>query len=346
MARAALVVGVLVLVVASGCLTADPAGTAPADPTTSASDAPYELEEPDIDDSRNPWGVSEIEVVVEDTTASGENVHPAVMKTTRYWENEIDPGQRYAPEFRVVSESESPEIRVEIVKTVDDCGVHRDEVGLGCAPVVPTNATVTDKPVTIQVRAGHSHETTLAILKHEFGHVLGYEHGEGPNDLMTHNLTANAPDDVIDAAERDYPWASDSLRVAIVAESGADVTERERVRQALAYYERGADGTVASPPEFEVVADANEADVVVDLRDAETVECEGVSPRNSCLEWDGPDVDDDDAVEYVTDARIVVGSESHERVGWHVGYWLGRSLWTHGVPDPFLTDNQLPVSSW
>lgn len=346
MPRAALVVGLLLLVVASGCLTTTPTTTGPAEQTPEAADAPYELKQPDVDDARNPWGVSEIEVVVDDQTPTGQNVVPEVMKAARYWENEIDPGQRYAPEFRVVSQSDSPEIRVEVVQTIDDCGVHKGDIGIGCAPVVPTNATVTEKPVTVQVRAGHSPETTLAILKHEFGHVLGYEHGDEPVDVMMHNLTEQGIDDVIDASEREYPWGTDTLSVAVVSDNKTVVAERERVREALEFYEHGADGTVAAPPTFDLVSGTEQADVVVVLSDEAVEECEGISPRNSCAEWDGPDVDSDGSPEYFTEARIVIGAGSHDRAGWHVGYWLGRSLWTHGVPDPFLTDGEQPVRSW
>ncbi|WP_336035220.1 hypothetical protein [Halobacterium yunchengense] len=346
MPRAALVVGVLALVVASGCLTTTPADATVDEPSAEPTDAPYELRQPDVEDARNPWGVSEIDVVVDDEASMDRSVVPEVMKATRYWEEAIDPGQRYAPEFDVVAHSDSPEVRVEVVRTVEDCGVHEDSVGLGCAPVIPTNATVTEEPVTVQVRAGHSPETTLAILKHEFGHVLGYRHGEGPGDVMARNLSAAAPGEVTDAFERDYPWASASLSVAVVGDGGVDADVRDRVAQATAYYERGADGTVSAPPAFELVADRADADVVVEVSDNETVACSGVSPANSCAEWTGPDVDGDGDEEYYTGGRIVVGSGERNRVGWHVGYWLGRTLWTNGVPEPFLTPDQRPVEHW
>jgi hypothetical protein len=310
------------------------------------TDAPYELRQPDVDDARNPWGVSELEVVVADEAGMDRSVVPEVMKATTFWERTIDPGQRYEPEFEVVADTESPEIRVEVVQTVEGCGVHDDSVGLGCAPVVPTDATVTDEPVTIRVRAGHSPETTLAILKHEFGHVLGYRHGEGPGDVMSHNINATAPGDVVDAADRDYPWGSTSLSVAVVGDESVNADVRDRVAQATAYYERGADGAVPAPPEFELVSNHADADVVVEISDNETVECSGVSPASSCAEWTGPDVDGDGHEEYYTSGHIVVGRTSANRAGWHTGYWLGRTLWTTGVPDPFLTPDARPVETW
>jgi hypothetical protein len=341
MARAALAVGLVVLVVASGCLTAEPAGTGPAETTSAA--VPFEMPDRTVEHNRNPWSAGPITVVVEDTARMDRNIHPQVMKTLRYWEEAIDPGQRYAPEFHLVSESDSPDVRVEIVQTVEGCGVHDDDVALGCAPIIPTNASVTDV-VTVQVRAGHSPETTRAILKHEFGHVLGYRHGEGPDNVMAEDLAARSPENVANASSRAYPWASKTLDVTIVADEPA-IEERQRVEDALEYYERGADGTVASPPRFSMVSDPEDADVVVDLQDS-VADCDVVGSQSSCAKWDGPDVDDDGAPEYITDARIVVGSDGHDRAGWHVGYWLGRSLWTHGVPNPFWTDRQPPANSW
>lgn len=342
MSRAALVVGILVLVVASGCLTADPAGTGQAEPST--TDAPFEMPDRSIERQQNPWGVEPIEVVVENPSGLDTDIHPEVMQALNYWEDEIDPGKRYQPDFRMVSESEHPEIRVEVVKTIDGCGVHEDSVALGCAPVIPQNATVTD-PVTVQVRAGHSPDVMREILKHEFGHVLGYSHYEGPENVMAGDLSSRAPDEVTDAVDRRFPWASDALDVAVVAEAGSEAEVRERVRRALTYYEHGADGTVVAPPTFELVDDPEEADIVVELRDSVT-DCDVVGRQSSCAHWDGPDVDRDEAPEYLTDAHIVIGSGGHEYAGWHVGYWLGWSLWTNGVPDPFLTDTQKPPHKW
>ncbi|MFB6270646.1 MAG: hypothetical protein ABEH83_11915, partial [Halobacterium sp.] len=302
MARAALVVGVLVLVVASGCLTADPAGTPQAEqPSTTV---PFEVPERSIERQQNPWGGEPIEVVVDNPSGLDTDVHPEVGAALHYWESRIDPGKRYAPEFRMVDHTDDPEIRVEVVKTIDGCGVHEDDVALGCAPVIPENATVTD-PVTVQVRAGHSRAVVREILKHEFGHVLGYRHGEGPGSVMAGNLSARSPENVTDAVNRRFPWASDALDVAVVSTNGSAEREREQVRRALDYYERGADGTVGAPPTFELVDDPADADIVVELRDSVT-DCRVVGRESSCAHWDGPDVDSDDAPEYLTRARIVV----------------------------------------
>lgn len=343
MARPSVALGLLVLVVAAGCVTAEPAGVGPAE--TSTADEPFE---PRDAPSRmgnavdNPWNADPIEVVVDNQAGMDRNIHPQVMKALSYWKDEAHVYDTYEPDYRLVSESDSPEIRIRVVKAIDSCGAHRTGVVLGCAPTIPANAS-TNETVTIRVRAGHSPETTLAILKHELGHTLGLEHRNDVASVMNEDLAARAPSDVIDATDRRYPWSEQTLRVTAVSQNGVDEDERERVESALAYYQRGADGTVPSPPTFEYVEDPEEAHVVVDLKES-VEDCDKVGTDHSCVDWHGPSVDDDPQPEYVTKARITVGDT--EKVGWHVGYWLGRSLWVNGVPSPFTTSSQPPATSW
>lgn len=342
MARAVVAVAVLALVVTTGCLTVEPVGTEPVEPAETTA-APFTVPDRTVDRTTSPWGPGPITVAVADRVGWERDVRPEVRETLEFWEHAVYSGDRYRPEFEVVEDGDGADVRVEVVAVVERCRVHEDDVAVGCAPVVPTNATVTDG-VTVQVRAGHAPATTRRILRHEFGHVLGFRHGEGPGDVMAGNLSARASDDVVDAADRAYPWASDALQVAVDAEGEPGEAARERVNRAVAYYERGANGTVANPPAFEIVEDAADADVVVALR--ESVDCDVYGAATSCADWDGPDVDDDGAPEYYTDGRVVVAADGHDRAGWHLGYWLGRSLWTDGVPEPFRTSDKPPASEW
>ncbi|MUV61922.1 hypothetical protein [Halobacterium sp. CBA1126] len=78
----------------------------------------------------------------------------------------------------------------------------------------------------------------------------------------------------------------------------------------------------------------------------ESVDCDAIGVSSSCAHWDGPDVDGDGTPEYYTDVRVVVAPDGHDRAGWHAGYWLGKSLWTHGVPGPFRSHERPPASRW
>lgn len=345
MARTALAVGFVALVVLSGCLTADPAGRGPAEtPTDSVPAAPKNQPHKTLEGFDNPWQTKPIEVVVENPSGMDRRIHGEVQRTLTYWENQTGPDSDYNPEYRLVSQTADPEIRVQVVRTVDDCGTHADSVALGCAPIITDKSAVNDT-VTVQVRAGHSKTATRAILKHEFGHTLGFEHGEGPGRVMSEELSARSPDGIRDASERRYPWSTETLEVAVVSRDGVSQSKRTDVREALTYYERGADGTVPSPPNFELVDDAGRADVVVDLQRNAT-ECSGVWPLESCVEWDGPDVDDDGNPEYYTGAKIIVGENAWERADWHAGYWLGESLWVNGIPNPFRFSDRPPANTW
>jgi hypothetical protein len=345
MARTALAVGLVALVVLSGCLTADPAGRGPAaTPTDSAPPTPKNQPHKTLEGYDNPWNANPIEVVVENPTGYDQDVHGPVQRSLTYWERQTDSSSAYDPEYRLVSQSDDPEIRVEVVRTVDNCGTHDESVALGCAPVL-TDTSEVNGTITVQVRAGHSEAATRAILKHEFGHTLGLEHGEGPGNVMSHDLSARSPDDIRDANERRYPWSTNTLEVAVVSRDGVPQSKRADIREALTYYERGAGGTVPNPPTFDIVEDAARADVVVDLQ-REVEECSGVGPAASCVEWDGPDVDDDGNPEYYTGAKIVVGENAWNRADWHTGYWLGHSLWVNGIPNPFRFSDRPPANTW
>lgn len=345
MQRTRLAVGLVALVVLSGCLTANPAGQGPAaTPTERVTQTPKGQPHKTLQGYDNPWETKPIEVVVENPAGMERDVHPAVQQTLTYWENQTGPNSQYNPDYRLVSETEDPEIRVQVVQTVEHCGTHADSVALGCAPVISNTDAVNDT-ITVQVRAGHSRAVTRAILKHEFGHTLGFQHGEGPADVMSEDLAARSPENIRDASERRYPWSSGKIQVAIVSPAGVSETKRADVRAALRYYERGADGTVPNPPEFELVDDAGKADIVVDLQQS-AEECSGAKPTNSCVEWNGPDVDNDGNPEYYTGAKIIIGQEAWERADWHTGYWLGHSLWVEDIPNPFRFSTQPPAEAW
>lgn len=345
MARTAVAVGLVTLVVLSGCLTADPVGQGPAEtPTETAPPEPKNQPHNTLEGYDNPWNANPIEVVVENPSGHDQNVHGEVQRSLTYWENQTGPSSLYNPQYRLVSETDDPEIRVQVVRTVDDCGMHDESVALGCAPVISDTSEVNDT-ITVQVRAGHTDAATREILKHEFGHTLGFEHGEGPGNVMSKDLATRSPDDIRDATERRYPWSTDTLEVAVVSRDGVSQGMRTDVREALTYYERGADGTVPNPPEFDLVDDAARADVVVDLQRSAD-QCTGVGPSESCIQWDGPDIDDDGSPEYYTGAKIVVGENAWPRADWHTGYWLGDSLWVNGIPNPFRFSDRPPAETW
>ena len=350
MARAVSALAVLVVVLAAGCLTGQPAAPEPVE--NPGVDLPYDdrtISEPPSVVYDNPWATDEIVVTV-DHRAGDRNVVPDVMRTVRYWENEATREAAYDPDYRVVSEHPEPDLRVAVVRTVEGCGVHEDDVALGCARVLDEESQV-DGTVTVQVRAGHASDTTEAILKHEFGHTLGYEHGDAPigghEAVMTANLSAQTNADVVDAANRTYPWASETLSVAVAEGDSLRDVQRERLETAARFLSEGAAGAIHDPPSVTVTERPSDADVVVAFE--ENASCAGDyggEPAASCVDWRGPDVDDDETPEYYTGARVVVGEAGHEKPGWHVGFWLGDTLWTDRVPAPFYGWDRPAATTW
>ncbi|SEW11341.1 hypothetical protein [Halobacterium jilantaiense] len=349
MARAVAVVAVLVAVLTAGCLTGPPAAPEPV--SNPGVDLPYDdrtVSEPQSSAYDNPWRTDEVVVTV-DHRAGERNVVPDVMRTVQYWEDTAGENAAYEPDYRVLSEYAEPNVRVAVVRTVEGCGAHGDEVALGCTRVLDEDSRMA-KPVTVQVRAGHSPNTTETILKHEFGHTLGYEHGDAPVDsdgtVMTKNLSAQMPADVVDASNRTYPWASETLSVAVAEDDSLRDAQRERLEAAARFISGGADGALSDPPSVAVTDSATDADVVVDFEENATCSGDGGVPATSCVDWAGPDVDDDGTPEYYTDARVVVGQTGHEKPGWHVGYWLGDTLWTDRVPAPFYGWDRPAATTW
>lgn len=350
MSRSAAVLAVLVVVVTAGCLTAQP--TAPEPMENPDVDLPYDdrtISEPASVVYDNPWRTDEIVVTVEHR-AGDRNVVPDVMRTVQYWENEAGREAAYDPEYRVVSEHPEPDVRVAVMRTVEGCGVHDDEVALGCAPVLDEESRV-DGTVTVQVRAGHAPNTTEAILKHEFGHTLGYGHGDARNGnheaVMTANLSAQADGNVVNASNRTYPWASETLAIAVAEDDSLRDEQRKRLETATRFISDGANGAIRNPPSVTVTDDTADADVVVAFEENTTcVGDYGGEPASSCADWRGPDVDDDGAPEYYTGGRVIVGEAGHEKPGWHVGFWIGDTLWTDRVPAPFYGWDHPPATTW
>lgn len=349
MARTGRVLAVLALVVAAGCLTAQPAAPEPVE--NPSVDLPYDdrtVGEPPSVVYDNPWRTDEIVVTVDHRGGGDRNVVSDVMRTVQYWENRAtkDADAAYEPDYRVVSEHDEPDLRVAVVRTVEGCGVHEDAVALGCTRVLTEDSRV-EGTVTVQVRGGHAPNTTEAVLKHEFGHTLGYQHGDEPTAVMSANLSARAPANIVDADERPYPWASETLSVAVSDNASLRDSQRDRLVAAASFLSSGADDTIRRPPPVTVAEDPDSADVVVSFRaDAVCESADSGEPASSCVDWDGPDVDDDGTPEYYTGADVVLGEGAHERPGWHVGYWVGQTLWADRVPAPFYGWEHPPATEW
>jgi hypothetical protein len=245
---------------------------------------------------------------------------PIVRAAADYWTEHSDRYAGFPVTFRVIEGREAADVHVRFVERIDDCGTHDADATAGCAPILTEPGQV-DRPVDVRVRTDFSDASTVAVLKHEFGHTLGLTHADEPRDVMRSEGRLTTPPET-NATDRQNPWQTDTL--AVYTDDG-DVPSAERaatdrqVSEALAYYDRGAGGTVPEAVSFRRVEDRAEADVVIEVTD----ESDCRAGTGSCGTVSGTDPDGDGALEWYTSLRIVVVGLDTEAVGWHVGRWLG-----------------------
>ena len=137
-----------------------------------------------------------------------------------------------------------------------------------------------------------------------------------------------------DAVNKSNPWTTDDLRVYVdYAGATADrETLRFQLAQAVRYYDDGAEGSVPANVSFTLVEDRSTAQIVVGFNQ-EREGCPTDEPR-SCGFRQGFDPDGDGALEYYTNATVVLNDIDAAATGWHLGYWLGV-LMGHDRPEEF-----------
>jgi predicted small lipoprotein YifL len=336
-------VALVVLVVAlAGCSGAGPLAddgstTAPTEETATVETATT-VER--TDDGGNLWADETIVVAVDGSVNESRDWTPIVRNATAFWTSNDDEFLGYDVAFEVRPNAADPDVRVRFVTSVTDCEETDDPVG--CAPYY-TDPDQIDRPTSVSVESGLSDASTERVLTHELGHVLGFDHGEGPGDVMNHTTSITTLPQP-DATERDLPWNDSTLSVYVDNEGLDDPQAvREQVEAALAYYERGANGTVPENVSFELVDTRSDADVVISFPDE--LPCrEG---DGSCGERQGVDVDGDGALEEYDRLEIALSGVSTETTGWHVAYWIGYGFgftesedWPAPLADADNTDDR------
>jgi hypothetical protein len=319
-----------VLVVLAGCSSAPvPDGQATPSGTPTATPSPTV-------DADNPWRETTLTVAVEAPPDDDREYTPMVREALDYWASVADRFAGYPISFEVVPAGEEPDLVVAFVDRVGRCE-NVTEVA-GCAPHI-TSPSEVNRPERLAVRTGLSDASTVLVLKHEVGHVLGLGHEDPPQEVMapTANLTTLPQPN---ATERELPWRTATLSVAVdysTVPSSDRRAVREQIRHALTYYERGADGYGPGNVTFVTTDDRESADVVVTFPDA--TPC-GDGGSGSCGSRFGIDPDGDGAVEWYTRLEIAVAGLDSDAVGWHVARWLGYGFGFDDAEDwpPVLRD--------
>ncbi|MFB6123334.1 MAG: matrixin family metalloprotease [Haloferacaceae archaeon] len=324
--RSLAVVAVLVVLFA-GCVSPVDSGAAPAggiDPTTTSSHAATPSASASATTATpasagtNPWGTDPVVVAVDNEGEPGRAFESHLRAAVAYWEANAERYAGYPVAYEVRPNAANPDVVVEFVRNVPDCGAAEDAVG--CAPLV-TAAGQIDRPETVWIKTGLSDESTRLVLKHEFGHTLGLGHDDAPREVMqAASVLYTEPQP--NATDRAFPWDDAEFTVAVDATNASDPDgAREQVSHALDYYESGAPGTPSNVTFTRVGgADAGDEQAEVVVRFGATETCS--KPEGSCVNTVGTDPDGDGAIEVYTRAEIVLLSVDTPAVGWHVGYWL------------------------
>lgn len=334
------------VVVSGGCMgtlqpeqmpTAAPTATSTAEPTPTltptATATPTATPRP----PQNPWRASPIVVSVADDAGTDRDYEALVEEATQYWEQnwtQFTVTERHIT-YLVVENASDPDIEVRFVRSIPECGDGGGDHTLGCAPQIEPGDEV-EKPTLIQIKSGYDDATTLRTLKHEFGHVLGVEHGEGPDFMNASFLATTLPQ--TNASERSYPWQETELSVYVRYDDlpGHDHDDaKTQIRHALDYYEAGAEGHLEEMPTFSFTDDEAAADIRIYFQD----QLPSGERQASVAHRYGIDPDDDGALEYYTQVEIYLSDIDVEAVGWHTGYWLAYAFNTDAdgqLPPPFV----------
>lgn len=287
----------------------------------------------------NPWSKQNVTVAVSNTVNQSRNVAPLVDETLAYWNDYASEYGDYNVTFVSTTNTYNADIVVKFVTRITECDGEATNSTVGCAPNLDPWDTP-DDPAHVRIVAGYSNKSTLQILKHEFGHVLGIDHGEEPMPTMQaigQFRHLSQPD----VTDRPVPWQNSTLSIYTNVETLPDHDRddaREQIQHVLDYYDAGADGAVPQNVSFVRTTNRSAADVQIRFPD-DAFDCAGERMREgSCGSSWAYNTDTDDAPEYFSSYSIRVRGLDMDAVGWHVGYWLASAMGLNEdeFPAPFV----------
>ena len=254
--------------------------------TPTKTPTPAETETPAL--VKNPWAEEPIIVAVDGPSDSPVNYTGAVRRAVEYWRENDHTDLEYRPTFVVKPSATTAHVVIRFVTSIENCGESTANETIGCAPILDDDDGAAS-PEIVRVQKGLTNRSTYRTVRHELGHVLGLEHREGPDDVMS-------PTDVVHDRV---------VRVNFVFETTANAEQRDTRRQArhaFEYYSDGAEGFMEEDVSFAIIQSQEDADVTI------SVERDG--GRSSAEVRNGRMI-------------ITIQGIATDHRGWHIGYWLG-----------------------
>lgn len=329
--QAVIGVGLVILIALAGCASvtefnatrATPDGGS-ATPTATVTQTATPTETPLGGEATNPWGKQVVTVTVRSESRANVQMGAVVKDAIGYWNGEGAEYTDYPVTFEYRQDAKNPDVAVIPVESINDCGIEGGGLTLGCAPILEKYDDA-DNFEIIRVVPGLTYKSTLEVVKHEFGHVVGKRHGDEPMPLMEARTNATRPP-VPDATERDYSFRKSN--VSIYSDGAISKDELERAVQYL-----NDPSNTPSPDNLnlEIASSKYDADIVV-----EEGECQNID-EGSCARYHGYDYDGRGEFDWYTNATITIDNLDEEVVAWHASHWTVKLLYGETF-DPFHAD--------
>lgn len=238
----------------------------------------------------NPWEKAPIVVGIRYENDPYQDRSGLVSDAVRFWETDGADYATWEPSFEVDPDATDPDILVEFKDGIDRCELDHPGRVAGCATVLRPDYEPAH-PEILEVVPGETRYHTREILKHEFGHILGLGHGDEPIEVMDRSFVPFSR----------YRAATYSVHIDYPNGHAGDDRSRENVRNALDYYEDGAEGWMQTNVTFEYAEVKESADIRIEVTKR--------SPAGSVADFRA--------------RTIRLDGLPSTRHGWHVGYWLG-----------------------